>query len=136
MKNRIFLKRRIVLFGKRDDGSASIEFVLWMPTFMFLLMLAIDASLLFMNQSNYWSVSRDTARLVARHAMTAEVAQDYAEAKVLETNSHAEATVSIDGQVVTVAIGSPAAALTAFNIFSFASPFTIQAAVTQAIEPI
>lgn len=130
------LRTKTIRFRKTDDGSASIEFVLWIPVFMFILMLAIDASILFMTQSNYWSISRDTARLVARHAISLDDAKAYAEANAVNKFAAPEATVSVDGQTVTVVLTSPAAALTAFNIFSFASPFRLEAATTQALEPI
>lgn len=103
---------------------------------MGLLMLTIDASILFMTQSNYWSVSRDTARLVARHAITAEQAEDYAAAMAVNKFDAPAATVSINGQTVTVNLTSPAANLAVFNVLGFASPFQIDATTTQALEPI
>lgn len=128
--------RRMKGFRKDSDGSASIEFCLWMPVFMFLLMLTVDASILFMSQSNYWSISRDTARLVSRHAITAEQAKDYAESAAVSKYASPEAAVTINGQTVTVTLNSPAAELTVFNIFNFASAFEVEAATTQALEPI
>jgi len=130
------LKSRMNRFWKKDDGSASIEFVLWTPVYMFILMLTIDASFLFMNQSNYWSVSRDTARLVSRHAITVEQAVEYAENAAISRHASPDATVTIDGQIVTVVLTSPAPQLTVFNIFNFASPYQVVAATTHTMEPI
>lgn len=135
MKSRRTGSGMLSRFRKSDEGSASIEFVLWVPTMMFIMMLAIDASLLFMSQSNYWSISRDTARLVARHAITSEEAEAYAKMQAVNKKGSPDATVSINGQSVTVLLSAPASSLTAFNLFSFASPYQISAATTQAIEP-
>jgi hypothetical protein len=129
-------KRKPKSFRKIEDGSASIESVLWIPGFMFILMLATDAITLSTSQSNYWSISRDTAGLVACHAISPQDAELYAEANAVNKAAAPDATVSINGQTVTVIPSSPAAALTAFNVFSFASPFRIEAATTQALKPI
>lgn len=129
-------KNRMNRFRTKDDGSASIEFCLWMPVFMGMLMLAIDASFLFMGQANYWSISRDTARLVSRHAITETQAEDFATNAAVSKYASPEASVTIDGQTVTVVLTSPAAELTVFNFFGFASPFQIVAATTHAMEPI
>lgn len=130
------LFRRARGFRKDADGSASIEFVLWMPVFMFILMLTIDASILFMSQSNYWSISRDTARLVSRHAITEEQAKTYAEAAAVNKFASPTASVTKNGQTVTVVLTSPASQLTVFNLFSFATPYQVEASTTQALEPI
>jgi hypothetical protein len=45
-----------------DSGATTVEFVLWVPVFMFILMITVDVSLLFLRQSNLWYVARDVAR--------------------------------------------------------------------------
>lgn len=45
-----------------DSGATTVEFVLWVPVFMFILMITVDVSLLFLRQSNMWHVARDVAR--------------------------------------------------------------------------
>ena len=55
-------------FGKKEDGSVTIEFVLWLPLLMALVLMATDASVAFMRQSHMWQVSRDTARIVSRRS--------------------------------------------------------------------
>ena len=122
-------------FKKEEDGSASVEFVLWMPVFVAILMLTIDASLLFMNQSNYWSVSRDTARLVSRHALNEDEAKDYAEARAKRGRASPSATVVINGSLVTVTVSAPASSVSVFNALGLASGVNIDASVTHTMEP-
>lgn len=139
MKNLGFLrsaKRRLRLFSRDSEGSAGMEFVLWTPTFMFIMMLAIDASVLFMNQSNYWRVTRDTARLVARHAITLDEAKDYAESMVAGSNANPTATVTSDGQIIMVNLTSSATDLTPFTLFDFVWSFNVEATTFQSVEPI
>ena len=37
-----------------ESGATTVEFVLWVPVFMFILMITVDVSLLFLRQSNLW----------------------------------------------------------------------------------
>lgn len=130
-------KRRLGRFTRDTDGSAAIEFVLWTPTFMFIMMLAIDSSVLFMNQSNFWRVTRDTARLVARHAITDEAqAEAYAEGLVAGSHANPTATVTIDGQTVIVSLKTNGANLTPFSVFDPIWSFDVETTSIQSLEPI
>ena len=52
-------------FLRDEHGSATIEFVLWVPVFVILLIAAIDATVLYLHHTEMWNVSRDIARRVA-----------------------------------------------------------------------
>ena len=123
-------------FKDKEHGSASVEFVLWMPLFVAITMLVIDTSVLCTSQSNYWSVSRDTARLVSRYAMTEADAEAYATAQASILWSAPTADVTINGSTVTVNLTAPATELSIFNALGFASAFDISASVTHAMEPV
>ena len=60
------------------SGSVTIEFVLWVPMIFFFMLLATDASLAFMRQSQMWQVSRETARIVSRYGMDEAAAVSFA----------------------------------------------------------
>lgn len=126
---------RVKRFWRGTDGSASVEFVLWMPVFVAIMMLTIDTSILFTSQSNYWSVSRDTARLVSRHAMTETDAEAYAAARASMLWTQPTADVTINGPTVTVNLTAPASSLSIFNALGLASTFDIDATVTHTMEP-
>ncbi|MGR3661089.1 MAG: TadE/TadG family type IV pilus assembly protein [Paracoccaceae bacterium] len=123
-------------FRKDAKGSVTIEFVMWLPVLFFMLLLVVDASVLFMTQSNYWSVSRDTARLVARHAMTEDAAEDYAANNAIWRSVTPTVTVSIVGAAVTVSMAAPSSSIAPFSILGFAGGSTINASITQTLEPI
>ncbi len=130
------LAKGMRVYRKKDDGTVSVEFVLWMPLFLVILALAIDASLLFMSQSNYWSVSRDTARLVARHAMDGDTAKSYAEMRAGSFFGQPQATVEYGTSTVTVTLSAPAQSIMIFDGMGFAKDLNINARITQALEPI
>ena len=51
-------------FLNDERGSATIEFVLWVPVFVVLLIATVDASVLYLQHTEMWNVSRDVARRV------------------------------------------------------------------------
>ncbi|WP_145111201.1 TadE/TadG family type IV pilus assembly protein [Cereibacter sediminicola] len=121
---------------RRDEGSATIEFVLMLPMFMALLMLITDASLLYMRQSSLLNISRDTARIVSRHAMTAVEAEAYAAGIGSTAKSRVEARVSVADGFVTVTLTADAASLTPFGIVAFAVGEKLSVTATNIMEPV
>ena len=57
-------------FLRDEHGSATIEFVLWVPIFVVILVAATDATILYLHHTEMWNVSRDVARRVAVGDMT------------------------------------------------------------------
>ncbi len=52
-------------FLRDEQGSATIEFVLWVPIFVVILVASMDATVLYLHHTEMWNVSRDVARRVA-----------------------------------------------------------------------
>ncbi len=52
-------------FLRDEHGTATIEFVLWVPIFVVILVAATDATILYLHHTEMWNVSRDVARRVA-----------------------------------------------------------------------
>ena len=53
---------RFKQFIHDDRGSATIEFVIWIPWFMFLLMITTDISFVYYSLTTMANTSRDAAR--------------------------------------------------------------------------
>jgi len=53
-------------FLRDERGSQSIEFVLWIPIFVGLLIIVMDASTLYITQTEMENVARDTARRMVK----------------------------------------------------------------------
>jgi Flp pilus assembly protein TadG len=130
------LRQFAAAFTRETRGSVTVEFVMWVPVFCGLLMLFADTSLTYMNQSNFWNVSRETARIVARHGFDTQAAETFAEAHASFGHYTPKALVTIDGGTVTVTITADAREITLFGILNFADNQTIQASVTDVLEPI
>lgn len=123
-------------FAAETRGGIAIEFVLWVPVFVGLLMLFVDTSLTFMNLSNFWNVSRETARIVARHGFDAQAAQNFAEAHARVGQYTPKAEVTIDGATVTVTITGNLRKMSVFGVLDFVPGQKFAVRVTDVMEPI
>ena len=128
--------RSVRCFLNDDRGSPTVEFVLMVPLFVMFLLLVTDASLLFLRQTTLMNISRDTARIVSRHAMTPADAKSYAETKASTVNSPATASVTINNGFVTVILSSEAASAAPFGLVKFAVGDKISAATITTMEPV
>jgi Flp pilus assembly protein TadG len=128
------IKKTLNAFRSQQDGSASVEFVLWMPVFVLITMLVIDTTVYFTSHASYGSVARDTARLVARHAMTELAAETYAAQSASGLWTAPTADVTITPTQVTVTLSAPGSSLSIFNSLGLLGD--VQASVTQRMEPI
>lgn len=57
------MRRRMSRFASDEDGSYSIEAVIWMPIFAILLAVVMNVSLVFFNQSQMMRVVQDANRM-------------------------------------------------------------------------
>ncbi|MDH5798215.1 MAG: pilus assembly protein [Paracoccaceae bacterium] len=130
------LFKRLSKFARDGEGGATVEFVIWIPFFMGLILMITDVSMLFTRQSNFWNVSRDTARIVARHGMDGAAAAEYAQAHAAFGEFLPEISVEITSTEVTIAISALTAQVAPFGFFSFSDNARISARVTQALEPL
>ncbi|HXL98334.1 MAG TPA: TadE family protein [Rhizomicrobium sp.] len=74
-------KRRFAFFGQ--SGTASVEFVIWMPIFAVILACSADACMMYLVQADMWDVARDTVRSMTTGELTATTAPAYATGELL-----------------------------------------------------
>lgn len=132
------LLNKIRAFRADTGGSATVEFTLWVPAFLSIIMLTADASVLFTQQSNFWNVSQETARIVSRHALSATEGADYARKQLRFGAYVPDVVVSIDDrtQLVTVTVTGQSSAMAPFGILALTLSNHISVEVSQALEPI
>lgn len=130
--------RALRAFGTRTDGGVTVEFVLWLPVFVSVIALSTDASMMFMRQSNFWNVSRETARIVSRHGLDSVAAEQYAASNARFGDYTPNVSVLVDSlsSTVTVTITGRAEKMAPFGVISLATGNTVSASVTQTLEPI
>lgn len=123
-------------FVKGTRAGVTIEFIMWVPVFMGIILLVADTSLIFMRQSNFWNVSRDTARIVARHGMDEAAAEAYARRQAAFGGYTPKVEVDITASEVSVTISGLSRVMAPFGVLGFATDKMISATVTHALEPI
>jgi Flp pilus assembly protein TadG len=122
-------------FRRDERGNTTIEFVLWFPLLVFLLLFATDVTMAFMRQSHAWQVSRETARIVSRHGMDEATAEAFAREKGTMGASIPTVDVSFAGTDVVVVMSLPTATLTPFNTLGLVLGNQVTTRVTHAMEP-
>ncbi len=130
------LRKTFRSFLREDDGTTTVEFVILLPLFTTVLLLAVDASLLFLRHTSLMNIARDTARIVSRHAMTIDEAVTYAELAAATPAAPADAQVTIVDGFVTVILSSESSNSAPFGIISFATGDKIVARAINIMEPI
>lgn len=95
-------RSRMKLFGKDESGSATIESVIWLPIFVWILALIINVSMVVFEKNQAYRVIQNANRILSTGQMQSEAE---AEAYIRENIAHIaqDATVStrIENGVVT-----------------------------------
>ena len=122
----------------RDEkGAVTIEFVLWVPIFVGLLVFVTDASIIYLTHSEMWNVARDTSRRMSTEEITtaAEV-RDYAAAHLFLGEREYVINPTFGGDMnVTISIGLDGAAIFGF-FFKDIIGRSLVASVTTRREPL
>ena len=93
-------------FLRQEGGSATIEFVLWLPIVVAILLLVVDSSMLFMSRSHAMRVLQDTNRLYSVGQFTGlpaeriTKAQNYALSRLRGLSPSAAVTTTVNQGVV------------------------------------
>lgn len=93
-------------FLRQEGGSSTIEFVLWLPLVIAILLLVVDSSMLFMSRSQALRVLQDTNRLYSVGQFTGTpaeriaAAQNYALSRLRGMSPSATATTVETNRVV------------------------------------
>ncbi len=114
-------RKTIATFRKREDGSSTLESVLWMPIFIVFLVLAADASFVFFGQNRAYRIVQDANRSMSVGRLKDEVeVADRVKAELAGIAPNAEVTTFLDtleGTITSVA-RIPASDLTATQLFT------------------
>ena len=112
----------------------TIEFVLWVPPMMFLLMLFTDASVLYLTYTDMFNVSRDAARRISVGAMTVEDVPDYVKGRSL-LGTRTLTVGSYSGSVVIVELSVNVGDASVFGFFKPVLDRTMGVRVEMRREP-
>ena len=122
-------------FLRNDSGSATVEFVLWVPLFAVFLIMVADFTLMLMNHANIWDITRDGARRVAFHELSADEAKEYIATRLSGLSERVEIEAS-DGDEVVITVHTPVSDVTPFGLYAYTPSGWISTQVTMLKEPI
>jgi len=104
-------------FTAREDGTATVEFALWLPLLALILMLATDASMLMHRQTLIYDAVRDASRQVVTGVLDVDEAQDQLERRLhtgASGNNPYTATVTRSDNYIYAELSVPFSAVAIF----------------------
>jgi Flp pilus assembly protein TadG len=108
-------------FRRSEDGSFTVEFVIWVPIFAVLLAIVMNLSMVFYYESQMLRVAQDATRAYSLGRMTAEEAELF----IADRLSFIQATLDISttqvGGVAQTVVSTTASELMPFSLMS--APF-------------
>lgn len=122
-------------FLRDEGGSATIEFVLWVPVFVVLLVATTDATILYLSHTEMWNVSRDIARRIAVGDITTDEAVNEAQ-KELFLYSRTYRVAAESGIDVVVEIQTNVGDASVFGFFKPVLGRELSARVVMRREPV
>ena len=124
-------------FLRDERGSATIEFVLWVPVFVIILVAATDATVLYLHHTEMWNVSRDVARRVAGNDLSeAAAAATMQNEMFLYSSEYTVATSNPTDLDVQIVIQTSVAGASVFGFFKPVMDRYLIAMVTMRREQI
>jgi Flp pilus assembly protein TadG len=96
-------------FLKKEDGTATVEAVIWLPLFFLVLFLMVDAAMIFAGQSQALRVVQDANRnmSIGRFRTAAET-EAYIEQQLARLSAGVNAISTVTAGVVTTTVSLPA----------------------------
>ena len=120
----------------RDEGTVTVEFILWIPLIFTIILFTVDVALIYLKQADMWNVARDVSRRMSVSS-TYNPTQD--DVRSLLFQSLNTATVTTSGattagadKVVTIQI--PLCTASLFGVVGCSGSLTLTSRVTMASE--
>lgn len=122
--------RRPRLFASRltsdERGSATIETVLWLPMFMFILTLLAETSIVFADQATVSRAIEDTNRQLSTGAIaTADSAVAKIKSRILQISPHAVVSTTVANGIIQSSVSMPIADLIGTALSPIFSGFNV-----------
>lgn len=109
-------------FGRRDDGTATVEAVLWMPIFIAVFGLMVDSAIIFHGQSKVLRVVQDANRRLSIQSLKTDadvIAYINAELNAIGITPASTTAVSdVTTGIVSTGVMVPASELQLLGYFS------------------
>lgn len=122
-------------FKRSQDGSATLEAVLWTPIFLILFGMVTDTSLVFGREAEILRIIQDSNRsLAVGHFQTVQQAKAFISDQIDPFSQRAQVQVQIAGGIITTTVSLPAKDLTSTGLFDAINSLTVTVGASQMSE--
>lgn len=129
------MKRMLLAFGKRTDGSATVEIVIWLPFLILFFVLTAEISNIFFAKTKMEQIVADANRLFSVGVLDdQDELEEYVLAQLSSLSSNASYSASIGSQLVTGVATLPISDVLLTSFFGDWFDFSISSSATQYIE--
>ncbi len=123
-------------FARDDKGSSTVEFVIWTPLIITAIMLIIDFSYSLTLNASMWNASRETARALSRHTISADEGEMYLRNAMFFTDKPYEIGIDFTRDDVFVKVSLPVGESAMTPFLSRYMPGSLSAKVSMLREPV
>lgn len=103
--SRLRILRKLRAFRTDEDGTASVEAVIWLPIFFFFISMVVDASFIFLGQNEATRLVQDANRRLSVGVLaSSDEVEDLIEGALAKMAPSAVATSTISNGVVTTSV--------------------------------
>ena len=124
-------------FLRRDSGNMSVEAVLWLPMFMLLMIVIVDATMVFSRRAQAIRIVQDTNRGMSMYRLTTELeAQDFLLSRIQQFSPTAQASTVYDPTtgLIRTALAMPLHEIDAMGFFDLFPQFQMVIVLFHARE--
>ena len=104
-------------FIEDDHAAVTIEFVAIFPFFIFLMLVFVDASILYLTRTEMFHISRDVARSISVGSLNIDEVEGYVNKKIMLAG-RTYTLASFSGSLVIVEMSVNAGDASVFGIFT------------------
>lgn len=113
-------------FCRKEDGAATVEFVIWLPVMVFLLGLVADTAMIFGEQARVLRVVQDANRAMSiGRVRTVEDTQSMILAGIVRIAPNASVATTVNGGIISSTVLIPVTDLTATGLVDSFTDFNV-----------
>ena len=131
----MMIRKLLNKFTRSDDGTATVETLLWFPLFIAVFGLMLDVAMIFHGQAKVLRVTQDGNREYSIGRLTTPAATEtYIESVLAQLNIQANATTTEVAGVAHTIVTDPANQLQVLGYFTAFAGLTISVTAEHMIE--
>ncbi|WP_137703096.1 TadE/TadG family type IV pilus assembly protein [Marimonas lutisalis] len=104
-------------FWQSESGSQTIEFVIWMPIFVFIIIITMNVSMVFYKESQMLRIVQDANRSFSMGRIRTEAGViEYVAEKIAYMNVNPTISTDLSSGIITTQLSVPATELMPFTL--------------------